>query len=154
MSAKFLKIKVKCLAAEAKFIRKEERECKTLKVEVPVKDRDGKVLRMKTIRKLKARKVEMFNALRNHRIGVVRKEARNTLIAYAFVRNKPYTTTAPKDKRLVDVESVRRMTRKYGPADLQYLSNTHEAVVAYVKKLDAWFVEGDEHFFDKEKTRE
>ena len=72
MSAKFLKIKVKCLAAEAKFIRKEERECKTLKVEVPVKDRDGKVLRMKTIRKLKARKVEMFNALRNHRIGVVR----------------------------------------------------------------------------------
>src|SRR3990172_8779960 len=118
MSAKFLKIKVKSLAAEAKFIRKEERECKTLKVEVPVKDRDGNVLRMKTIRKLKVRKVEMFNALRNHRVGVVRSEARNTLIAYAFVRGKNYSTVAPKDKRLVDVDSVRRMVKKYGPADL------------------------------------
>lgn len=139
MSAKFLKIKVKCLAAEAKFIRKEERECKTLKVEVPVKDRAGKVLRMKTIRKLKARKVEMFNALRNHRITVVRKEARNTLIAYAFVRNKPFSTVAPKDIRRVDKISVARMAVSYGPSDHKYLPKNHEAVLAYEAKLLAWF---------------
>jgi len=138
MSAKFLKIKVKCLAAEAKFIRKEERECKTLKVEVPVKDRDGKVLRMKTIRKLKARKVEMFNALRNHRIGVVRNEARNTLIAYAFVRGKDFSTVAPKDMRLVDKTNVARMVVSYGPADLKYLPKNHDAVLAYEAKLLAW----------------
>lgn len=138
MSAKFLKVKVKCLAAEAQFIRKEERECKTLKVEVPVKDRNGNVLRTKIVRKLKARKVEMFNSLRNHRIGVVRKEARNTLIAYAFIRGRDASTVVPKDKRKVDFKEVWRMARKYGPADLTYLSDSHEAVTGYYTKLMDW----------------
>lgn len=139
MSRKFLKVKIKTLAAEAKIIRNEERKLKTLKVEVPVKDRAGNVLRMKTVRKLLARKHQQFNSLREHRTGVVRAEARNSLIAYAFLRNKPYATVAPKDARLVNKDSVARMAIKYGPADLQNLPKTHEAIVAYEAKLLAWF---------------
>lgn len=152
MSAKFLKVKVKCLAAEAKIIRKEEKECKTLKVEVPVKDRDGKVLRMKTIRKLKARKVEMFNNLRDHRINVVRKQARDTLIAYAFIRGRDASTVVPKDKHKVDFNAVWRMVHKYGPADLQGLADSHEAVTGLYNKLMDWFKANDSHFFERKRV--
>jgi len=139
MSAKHLKIKVKCLAAEAQFIRKEEKECKTRKVEVPVKDRDGNVLRTKIVRKLKARKEAMYNELRDHRINVVRKVARNTQIAYAFVRGRAAGTVVPKDVRKIDYKAVWTMVKKYGPADLVNLSDTHEAVVAYQNQLKEWF---------------
>jgi hypothetical protein len=139
MSVKHLKIKVKCLAAEAQFIRKEEKECKTLKVEVPVKDRAGNVLRMKTVRKLKARKLAAYNDLRDHRINVVRKVARNTLVAYAFVRGRSADGVVPKDVRKIDFKSVWNMAKKYGPADLQNLPDSHEAVKAYEAKLKEWF---------------
>lgn len=140
MSGKrFLKVKIKSLAAEARIIKNEERKLKTVKVEVPVKDRAGNVLRQKIVRKLAARKQLQFNSLREHRVGVVRAEARNSLIAYAFLRGRPYSVVAPKDSRLVDRTSVARMALKYGPSDLQNLPKTHEAVIAYEAKLLAWF---------------
>lgn len=144
MSARFLKVKVKTLAAEARIIKREEQRCKTRKVVVPVKDREGNVLREKIVRRLTARKVEMFNNLRFHRVGAdakggLRAEARNTLIAYAFVRGKDFGPVAPRDKSLVDLEKVYHMAKKYGPADLQNLPKEHAAIKEYEAKLDAWF---------------
>lgn len=136
---KFLKVKIKSLAEEAKIIRKEENKLKIIKVEVPVKDRAGNVIRMRNRRKLAERHLYTFNSMREHRVGVVRSEARNSLIAYAFIRNKPYAVVSPKDQRLVDYSKVWSMVRKYGPADLTNLPGTHEAVKAYETKLDAWF---------------
>ncbi len=60
MSIKFLKVKIKSLAAEAKIIRLEEKRSSG----------------------------DVRNSLHNHRVIEVRDESRCALIAYAFLRNK------------------------------------------------------------------
>lgn len=81
----YLKVKIKSLAEEAKIIRFEERK--------------NKVMR---------------RGLEYHRKTVVRSEARNTLIAYAFIRGIPYSRVESKAKTKPDWEKVRTMVQKYG----------------------------------------
>jgi hypothetical protein len=80
----------------------------------------------------------MFNALRNHRVNAVRNEARNTLIAYAFIRGRDAKTVVPKDVRKIDFKSIWRMVRKYGPADLVNLPDSHIVVTQYYVQLKDW----------------
>lgn len=65
MSKVYLKIKIKSLAAEASMIRREEHLWK-------LRDR------------------ELFFGLRSHRTWDVRREARAALLAYGFLRGRPY----------------------------------------------------------------
>lgn len=83
----FLKVKLKSLAAEAKIIRKEEKK-----------------------------NPRLFLELRQHRIGIVRTEARATLLAYAFLRGRLYKQVEAKCHQggNPDWTKVDAMVRKYG----------------------------------------
>lgn len=86
---KFLKVKIKSLAAEAKIIRQEEFRSN-------LKTRD---------------------ALYWHRIFVVRKEARATNIAYGILRGKSYNQIEQKAHSEPDWKRVKEMLKKYGSSD-------------------------------------
>lgn len=79
----YLKIKLKSLAAEARIIRHEER------------------------------KGFLYAELRDHRIMVVRKEARHTLLAYGFLRGRT-RAQIETSKKPVDWAKVESMVKKYG----------------------------------------
>lgn len=115
----YLKVKLKTLAAEAKYIRKEERKLYGLD---PRRER-----------------------LYQHRIRTVRKEARATHLAYRYLLGASYQTTeiprktaSDYDKSYMvnavgvplDVDNVLRMINKYG----------EEEVVK--KDLQAWLLGG------------
>lgn len=136
----FLKIKLKQLASEARDIRREER--KQIR-RTPVLDEHGEpkgrwrplsaypdekgpmmnqgspVLRLKSaVCEIKIG--ELLPALHSHRIHVVRREARDTQLAYAFVRGKAYSTVESGATTHPNWENVRRMILKYGSYEFQY----------------------------------
>lgn len=81
-----LKIKLKSLAAEARIIRLEERR----------------------------HRGPYQGDLHGHRVHVVRREARHSHLAYAFIRGHSYQAVEPKAKRAPDWEAVARLVSKYG----------------------------------------
>ena len=87
----FLKVKVKNLAAEAVIIRKEEAK------------RHGKDNSYERA------------ALRNHRVQVVRKEQRHTLLAYGFLRGRRVDQIeSPTTRSVIDWKKVKSMVNRYG----------------------------------------
>lgn len=95
----FLKVKLKSLAAEARIIR--QLELKQLRPKLPRMPRDPKDIptgmaiaieraRIRQLRKDWKWGNGRYLELRAHRIWVVRREARATLLAYAYIRGKPY----------------------------------------------------------------
>jgi hypothetical protein len=83
---RYLKVKIKSLAAEAKIIRQEERK-------------SGGRLR---------------NGLHEHRVGIVRSEARHSLLAYGFLRGRDYSRLE-KNSSQPNMERVRSLIEKFGP---------------------------------------
>src|SRR5262245_22683307 len=87
----FLKVKLKSLAAEAKIIRAGER-------------------------RQAAAKGILHGELYAHRTGIVRAEARHTLLAYSFLRGKTYRQIEAKAREAPQWVKVEAMVRKYGEA--------------------------------------
>lgn len=80
-----MKVKLKSLAQESKYIRKE------------------------------TKKQPFFaNLLACHRTNVVRPEARATLLAYAFIRGRTRAQTEPGAKTEPDWRRVEKMAKAYG----------------------------------------
>lgn len=92
----YLKIKIKSLSQEARIIRDEERK--------PFYDRDD------------CGYSPSQEGLHNHRVTVVRRETRHTLLAYAFIRGVPYKRVEAKCHEAPDWKAVKRMVAKYGPS--------------------------------------
>ena len=93
----FLRVKLKSLAEEARIIRLEERRAN------------------------QRRNFDLQANLREHRIMVVRREARATILAYNYLRGLPFSfceQNKPSEMNPIDWESVKRMVRKYGRTDL------------------------------------
>jgi hypothetical protein len=88
MSIKFLKVKIKSLAAEAKIIKLEE-------------DRAW----AHTI---------LQGQLHSHRVVDVRREQRSTLLAYAFLRGRRYADLERVTHSLPDWRRIARIVQKYG----------------------------------------
>ena len=86
----YLKVKIKSLAEEAKIIRLEERKAKKY---------GNKLLR---------------EGLRSHRIWDVRREARASLLAYAFLRGKSYHSIEQTVKNKPDWDRVVKIIKKFG----------------------------------------
>lgn len=86
MSIRFLKVKIKSLAAEAAIIRHEE-----------VRSRG-----------------DLRSALRRHRQIDVRRECRATLLAYGYLRGKTYDQIEPGATSEPKWDIVTRMVKKYG----------------------------------------
>ncbi len=82
----FLKVKIKSLASEARIIRHEERKSRG----------------------------QLRNDLTAHRKGIVRREARHTLLAYGYLRGRPYRVLEQTCHRQPDWTAVERMVKKYG----------------------------------------
>lgn len=89
MSTVFLKIKAKSLAAEARIIRAEE----------------------------KKRRGDLRSQLAGHRKDVVRREARHTLLALAYLRGRAYRVVERSVRKGNEPNwsEVERMIKKYGP---------------------------------------
>lgn len=82
MSTTYLKIKAKTLATEARYIRKEEH--KVL--------RHSRWLRnFEDTEDARQQAYDRFWGLHSHRTNELRKEARATYLAYAFLRGVPYS---------------------------------------------------------------
>lgn len=91
---KMLKVKIKSLADEARIIRREE---------------------VKALRGPRPDYV-LYLELRNHRVGDVRREQRVSLLAYAFLRNKPLAACEPKHiGQQIDWNRVLQLVLKFGP---------------------------------------
>lgn len=84
-----LRVKVKSLAAEAAIIRREEQRSRG------------------TIR----------NQLHEHRVGLLRREARSAHLAYGFIRGRSLGEMEQPGSRRVDWPAVHRMVRRYGNAE-------------------------------------
>ena len=91
----YLRVKGKSLADEARIIRQEE-------------DRERRKPEDK-------RNPGLLQGLTEHRRSVVRREARATQLATAFIRNVPYKTVEPYSRnRDIGVDRIASMVRSYG----------------------------------------
>ena len=88
-----LKVKIKHLAEEARIIRREANA------------------------QYAQGNYQKGNNLTDHRKGVVRREARATLIAYQTLRGIPREVYEPDAKTEPDWKAVERMVKKYGPSE-------------------------------------
>jgi hypothetical protein len=99
MSIKFLKIKLKSLAAEAKIIRREELRLNCS----PSLGED-----------IAARNTSERTALYVHRIITVRSECRATHLAYGYLRGRAYHQLEASCRERPDWARVARMVYRYG----------------------------------------
>lgn len=102
-----IKVKVKSLAVEAAIIRQEERGAK------------ASFLWCENNGKPECRQKEFlcYESLRNHRIYDLRKEQRVTLLAYAYLRGRAYSSCErhPWTRHSgPDLDRVCRMVSKFG----------------------------------------
>jgi hypothetical protein len=92
-------LKVKCLslAAEAAVIRRQERRALAWQ------------------RKHPSRYDPIYGSLRDHRRFVVRPEARHALLAYAFLRGRPYAAVERNPRELPDFARVWKIVTRFSP---------------------------------------
>ena len=83
----FLKVKIKALAAEARIIRFQERKSVG----------------------------DIRSALSNHRRGDVRRAARETLLAYGYLRGRTYAQVEASTNSTPNWKRVAAMVKRYGP---------------------------------------
>jgi hypothetical protein len=109
MSIRYLKIKVKSLAAEATMIRKEENKAKS----------HYRYLAKKQGREWEYEQtVKEFWGLRHHRKWDVGTESRAALIAYGYLRGLQYSQIEKPDKcNSPDWSRIKRLAVKYGPTN-------------------------------------
>lgn len=88
---RFLKVKLKTLAAEARIIRREEQ---------------------------RTHDPALREALYLHRILKVRRAARNTHLAYGYLRGRSYTQLEASCAEAPDWADVKRMVKQYGGLEL------------------------------------
>lgn len=84
-----LKVKIKSLAAEARIIKVAATQTKDAAIK---------------------------NSLREHHIHVVRREARHSQLAYAFLRGKEYCTVEAKCGTPPDFKKVADLVERFGEA--------------------------------------
>ena len=114
--ATHLKIKIKTLAAEASFIRKEER--KALKAgrywhyaDAPRDpDKSGRAM---------ADAYRTYESLHEHRTGIVRTVARTNLLAYGFLRGTSYAEMESYSKTDPDWNSIEKLAKRFGSKEDQ-----------------------------------
>lgn len=106
MSKVFLKIKIKSLAAEARIIRLEENKFPT------AKQAKKKQLQCGGQREAGG----TWDQLNSHRRHVVRSAARESLLAYGFVRGRKYNQIEAKCYEEPNWIHVAELVKKYGPS--------------------------------------
>jgi hypothetical protein len=101
----YLRVKLRSLAAEARVIKHEERRAK------------------------RWRQTAKLEALRDHRIHVVRDEARHSHLAYGFIRGVPYRAMEHKCRHKPELNRIVRMVQKYGQMRDGTIDDWYEATL-------------------------
>ncbi len=136
----YLKVKIKSLASESKMIRHEERKVKTSrayrrkakrlvrlgKENNPIDklfDQKGSFSALSNVERDLAVKMAqapstealiVFEGLRHHRTKIVRPEARDSHLAYGYLRGYDYRHIEEKAKLPPDWLNITYMVKKYG----------------------------------------
>ncbi len=116
-----LKIRAKALAAEAKIIRHEEQKAKARATHAKSEDR-----------KQAARST--FSTLQSHRRHVVRRAARSTHLARAFLRGLRYRHIEAKCREMPDRAEILKLLTRYGTPEFRAL-NEHDRT----RLTNEWF---------------
>lgn len=104
-----LKIKFASLAAEIRIIKAEEARLERLITQCPTKNAEQQGWKAQHIRDLWE--------IRNHRYQDVRTDARDTLLAYSFLRGRMYKRIEPLRYSDPDWTNIERMILKYGKSE-------------------------------------
>lgn len=105
-----LKLKGMSLAAETRIIRRWEKRLQRAQNSKPSLNLQDQVV-----------------DLHQHRLYKVRTEARDTYLAYGFLKGRPYTQIENLRYRDPNWENIARMARLYGPRDPRNLMQHFEA---------------------------
>jgi hypothetical protein len=113
-----LRVKLKALAAESRIIRGEEKRAR----------KGWRRLAQKQIAPdAQAVLHAEFDNLHRHRTFDVRVESRATLLAYAFLRGKPYATAETAGARKPPIDRVANIALRFsgdgGPASIKILAD-------------------------------
>tara|TARA_R110000803_G_scaffold210841_1_gene284300 strand:+ start:19400 stop:19765 length:366 start_codon:yes stop_codon:yes gene_type:complete len=106
-TARQLKIKIKSLAAEAQMIRKEERKVLGY----------GRHINRATGLIGNGSFHGEYHDLHAHRTWDVRREARSSLLAYGFLRERPFRTMEQEGSKAPDWDRIESLATKYGNMD-------------------------------------
>lgn len=129
VQVKYLKVKIKSLAAESGIIRLEERRSLGRRLSDVKYDRDGNVRPM--WREFIGRDDALYTSLRQHRVIEVRQEQRSSLLAYAFLRGRDYRQCeCPAADNKPDLDRVMSLVKKFGPAGNIWTKGTLERMLA------------------------
>ena len=121
----FLKVKINTLTAESHIIRVQQKNLLKRAGKPPAKilvkeeqsQADYAALRLeKKLYKARIAKIKMgkvWPSLQNHRRGIVRQEARHSFIAYAFLRERPYSTIEKFCYMSPDWAAVEKIVRRF-----------------------------------------
>ena len=105
----YLKIKIKALAAEAQIIKLDEQK----------------------------RYGDLRESLHNHRVNIVRKEARASLLAYGFLRGREYKTIEGFTHTGFSWKRVEDLVKRFAVGDqreiLQKFAEWKDAAIAHIE---------------------
>ena len=109
----FMKVKVKSLAEEARIIRREEK--KALAGSHWERWDKEAFVRRPCARGTEGSYSPLYQHLHEHRGGTLRGCARLNLLAYGFLRGKPYSQMEVYCERLPDWKKVKKFARAFCP---------------------------------------
>lgn len=146
----FLKVKLFALGAESRFISKKERHflnnaralsgsfSKKHQLDAPKPEKPAKVQRAEALedaKELAQRDYDIFWGLQHHRKNVVRKEARDTHIAYCFLRGRAFEDIERTRYTNPDWKNIERMVLTFGEVDERILKQQFEEWVQQAKAI-------------------
>lgn len=136
MSKKLLKIAIKCLASEARITRREENKFpKVRKIKAFIRNEAGEILKPgEVIGKTKGWRAgnAEWAELRDHRIHVVRPYARTVLLAYGYLRGRPYKVLEEKCYESPDWKEIAALIQEHGVG--QHSNVTEHTLRTWVEK--------------------
>lgn len=111
-----LRVKIKALAAEARLIRREEGRCKARRRWITVRLRSEPDETQKAgLAGRGASLLRSQQSLRDHRTGVVRREARYSQLAYAILRGRAWQQVEPTAGIfLPDMAKLQGLVQRFG----------------------------------------
>jgi len=142
-----LRVKVKSLAAESRCIRCEEKKLLTrTKLEkqwrraVKKANKDGSdIPDPPTFRQLSPERREERGrealVLQDHRRGIVRNEARCAILAYGFLRGRPYASMEEKVYERPNWYKVYNNAKEFTNEDIEVIA---ERFLNWLKEADSW----------------
>lgn len=83
-------------------------------------------------------------SLHEHRVTIVRRAARETLLALAALRGATYARCENRTKTMPDFEAIAKVADRFGP-ERDGSADVHERLAAHKEKIANWIAEAKTH---------